>query len=99
MSLPWRPELQQGRTRSGYETLRRRLRVKWRQKSEYAFRTPLWVLGSAEGKTALFQEGFTISGKAFRSRQSVWGVGWRGGASAALYPPQDLGKLGNSTGV
>ena len=79
MSLPWRPELQQVRTRSGCETLQRRLRVKWRQKSEYAFRTPLWVLTKPKGRTALFQEGFAISGKEFRSRQSV-GVGLRGGA-------------------
>src|ERR1700736_6096028 len=72
MSLPWRPELQQVRTRSGCETLRRRLRVKWHRKSEYAFRTPLWVLGTQpELKTTLFQEGFAISGKEFRSRQSV----------------------------
>ena len=36
-----------------------------------------------EGKTALFQEGFAISGKEFRSRQSVRGLGWRGGATVS----------------
>jgi hypothetical protein len=90
MSLPWRPELQQVRTRSGCETLQRRLRVKWRQKSEYAFRTPLWVLDSGKGKTALFQEGFAISGKEFRSPQSVGGLGWRGGlrSRVSLFEPR-----------
>jgi hypothetical protein len=93
MSLPWRPELQQVKTISGCETLQRRRRVKWRRKSEFAFRTPLWVLNWSKNKTAMFQERFAISDKEFRSRQSVGG--WAGGwcLCPALHPAVDRSRL------
>ena len=70
MSLACRPELPQVMTRSSCETLQSRLQARWRRKSEYAFRPPYWVWPS-EGRAALFQEGFVVSGKEFRSRQCV----------------------------
>src|SRR5271166_82467 len=86
MSLPWRPGLQQLRTRSGCETLRRRRRVKLRRKSEYAFRTP--AMGVRRNKTLrrlCFRKASRSQAKSFVHGR-VLGLGWRGGVSVPRFP-------------
>src|SRR5882757_2010545 len=91
MSLPWRPELQQVRPRSGCETLQRRLRVKWRRKSEYAFCTPYGVRLNQKLRRLCFRKVSRSQAKSFVHGR-VLGVGLAGLRSRASIPCEHRAK-------
>ena len=81
MSPPWRLEPQQGRTRSGCEIQQRRLRLKRRRKSEYAFALP-YVVTSQKVRRLCFRKASRAPAKSFVHGR-VLGLCWRGGRARA----------------